>query len=242
MHRRFAILLVVWLVLCLTRSTQGQPTELAFGPDGNLYVTGMDPGWDRVWRFDATTGDFLGYFTPDVDIESASHLAFGPDDQLDVLTYRRGQLGITRFDGTTGELLTEFGQQQFTTSRPTEAAFGPDGNLYVLRQRDWNVAKSVIRFDGATGAYLDTMMTYNVRGWLYGMAFGDDGDLYIAEQRDAELIDRIIRVNTSEGSVSDLRQPSFLRSGAIYLRPRWPSLHVRARRYAVCTSIRRHNR
>jgi DNA-binding beta-propeller fold protein YncE len=76
--------------------------ELAFGPDGNLYVSGYF--FDNVVRFDGVSGASMGVFAS--DIIGANGLAFGPDGNL----YVAAQVGnsILRFNGSNGALIDTF--------------------------------------------------------------------------------------------------------------------------------------
>lgn len=55
---------------------------------------------------------------------------------------------------------------------------GPDGNIYATT---W-VGNSVVRYDGATGAFLGTFIAGGALSLPWGIAFGSDGNLYIANE------------------------------------------------------------
>jgi hypothetical protein len=75
---------------------------MAFGSDGNLYVSGNLS--DNVVRFDGTTGAFLGEFA--TGIVGANGIAFGPDGNL----YVAAEFGdaIVRVNGTNGTFIDNF--------------------------------------------------------------------------------------------------------------------------------------
>src|SRR5262249_19456984 len=80
--------------------------ELAFGPDGNLYVSNY--GGNDVLRIDAATGNSLGEFVPagDHGLSGAHGLVFGPDGNLYVVSL--GTNNVLRYDGLTGAFIDVF--------------------------------------------------------------------------------------------------------------------------------------
>jgi streptogramin lyase len=122
------------------------PNGLSFGPDGRLYVAnGVN---DNVARFDGSSGSYLGIFTSGGGADFVNGIAFGPDGDL-FATSQTNE--VIRFDGTTGA-----SEGVFATglSNPTHLAFGPDANLYVVS----NLHDSVRRYDGTTGAFIDSFV------------------------------------------------------------------------------------
>jgi sugar lactone lactonase YvrE len=80
--------------------------ELAFGPDGNLYVSNW--GGSDVLRIDAATGNSLGEFVPagDHGLTNSHGLVFGPDRNLYVVS--QGSNSVLRYDGLTGAFINVF--------------------------------------------------------------------------------------------------------------------------------------
>jgi hypothetical protein len=80
--------------------------QLAFGPDGNLYVSNW--GGSDVLRIDAATGNSLGEFVPagDHGLTNSHGLTFGPDGDLYVVS--QGTNSVLRYDGLTGAFLNVF--------------------------------------------------------------------------------------------------------------------------------------
>jgi DNA-binding beta-propeller fold protein YncE len=175
------------------------PEQLAFGPDGDLYVDSFNT--NSVLRYTAT-GAFLDDFVaPGSGGLIGPHgLLFGPDGNLYV-TYNPGTeppqsgspSGVKRYSGATGAFIDNFvaaGQ----VVRADHAVFGPDGNLYVISGDD----NSVLRFNGATGAFMNTFVSSGSGGLdaPIDLVFGPDGNLYVTSY----LNDSVLRYNGSTGA------------------------------------------
>jgi len=81
------------------------PSSLAFGPDGNLYVSYNT----FVNRYHPTTGTFLGRFVDTGDRTGRRYaigIAWGPDGNLYVAT--QNTPGVQRYDGITGAFTDDF--------------------------------------------------------------------------------------------------------------------------------------
>ena len=140
------------------------PTALAFGPDGQLYVSSRFEG--VVYKVDAS-----GHYEAAVsDVGVACGLAFTPD----------GALLVGDRSGTIFRVLANGRAVMVATLPPSVAAFhlamGPDGNLYVtgptLAARD-NVYR--VGLDGTVD------VAWEGFGRPQGLAFGPDGALYVVE-------------------------------------------------------------
>ncbi len=56
--------------------------------------------------------------------------------------------------------------------------FGPDGHLYVNSEHTNNV----LRYDGATGAFIDVFASGGGIDESEGIGFGPDGNLYVVSE------------------------------------------------------------
>ncbi|HLJ97221.1 MAG TPA: hypothetical protein VKU02_28940 [Gemmataceae bacterium] len=170
---------------------------MALGPRAYADLFASDQGANNILRYDERTGDFLGEFIPSGSggLGIPDGLLFGPDGNLYV-----GSLltdSILRYDGITGDPLPSAGNSGatfvpsgsggLTFGNPGAFGawfvFGRDGNLYVKSggTRAPPDSSSVLRFDGATGEFIDAFVPAG-SGGLTGpraLVFGPDGNLYI---------------------------------------------------------------
>jgi hypothetical protein len=86
------------------------PQDMAFGPDGLLYIGGGTTGAIGIRRYDAITGAFIDFFAATEGLDPLSYypmgLAFGPDGNLYVAAQNGG--AVMRFDHATGAFIDFF--------------------------------------------------------------------------------------------------------------------------------------
>jgi DNA-binding beta-propeller fold protein YncE len=84
------------------------PSAMAFGPDGNLYISGGTFGGNLgVRRYNPTTGAFIDFFAnTGSDLYSPIGITFGPDNNLYVAT--QNAANVMRFKYPTGNLIDFF--------------------------------------------------------------------------------------------------------------------------------------
>ncbi|MHB0960422.1 MAG: putative Ig domain-containing protein [Pirellulaceae bacterium] len=133
----------------------------------SLFATSFE---DKVYRYDAYTGQSFGIFSQADALAGANDVTIGPDGNLYVAGFESGN--IVRFDGETGAFIDVF------ASIPNAASlvFGPDGNLYVTSYE----TDSVERFDGSTGVPMGSFASGHGLRAPAGLTFGPDGNLYVA--------------------------------------------------------------
>ncbi len=78
--------------------------------------------------------------------------------------------------------------------QPIGLVFGPDGNLYVTSA----VTDNVLRYNGTTGAFIDTFASGGLNGPL-GLVFGPDGNLYVSSR----YTNNVLRYNGTTGAFID---------------------------------------
>jgi streptogramin lyase len=84
------------------------PSAMAFGPDGNLYISGGTFGGNLgVRRYNPTTGAFIDFFAnTGSDLLSPIGITFGPDNNLYVAT--QNAANVMRFNYPAGTFLDFF--------------------------------------------------------------------------------------------------------------------------------------
>lgn len=107
---------------------------IAFGPQGELYVTESERG--LVHRYElgsdgrpgrrATVADVIDRAAAPAGFCGPDGLAVAPDGRLFVCVFGQGHVAVVEQDGSISSRIPVGGGQ-----RPTNCAFGPDGRLYV---------------------------------------------------------------------------------------------------------------
>ena len=164
------------------------PTDLAFGPDGNLYVANAGPLPAQIQKFDATTGAYLGNFITGAvpDVNTPLYIDFGSGE----LAVGTGTDRVFRFDGNTGVSLGSF-----VRDTPEGLAYGPDGSLYIAQRISGNIVRR------APGGTLTEFVPMGLGGLASptDIAFGPDNNLYVLSNGG----DRVLRFNGGNGAFID---------------------------------------
>ncbi|MGE3181770.1 MAG: hypothetical protein AB7N71_09075 [Phycisphaerae bacterium] len=131
----------------------GPDNGTVIGPDGALWV----PSYfnNRVLRYDADTGDFLGIFGPAIGRPRVIDFRDGS-----VYITAESQDSVRRFD-MDGVSLGNFVQPGAgALDAPVGMAWGPDGDLYVTS----STLDKINRYDGNTGAFLEEFIAPGTGG------------------------------------------------------------------------------
>jgi sugar lactone lactonase YvrE len=184
--------------------TLDNPTKIAYGPDGYVYVSQWGTSNQKVVRFDGNGGNFISEFTQSLNLPLGH--TWDSEGNLYVACY--GSRDVRKFD-TSGNFLgifTETGHLQ----GPTNLWFDNTGNLFVI---DW-VLGSVIQFNAITGGYIRTFISglQNAEGY----SFGPDSNLYICDWSQ-NLIKRYTPGGTLIGIFTN--QGNMLAPNSILFRP-----------------------
>lgn len=175
------------------------PFDVAYGPDGGIYVTCL--GDNGVRRIDPGTGTSNSFVLGGSGgLTNPRGLAFGPDGNL----YVSSSSGdVLRYDGATGAFLGTFVDSGGNGGGPVDPyglAFHA-GRLYVASF----FPSEVKAFDAASGAFVSTFVPSG-SGGLSGptaLAFGPDGALYVTSYDD----DAVRRYDGVTGSFAGVFVP-----------------------------------
>ena len=152
------------------------PVDLAFAPDGTLFIS--DRGPDAVLVYDAGNHllEMLGAGAGMVDVAG---LAFGPAGHLFVAS--TGTDRVCAFDRD-GVLVQQIGAAS-GLSAPWGLAFGADGRLYVAS----SASDRVLAFD-PLGTLAGEIGAGSGLVEPHGLAFGPDGRLYVASHGSGRVL------------------------------------------------------
>lgn len=205
-----ALLLVVWFA-------PGRATPVAEGAGPGMYLYVASEATNQITRYDARTGAFVDVFVRPGSggLRGPRDLTFGPDGNLYVASYNTHQ--VLRYDGRTGAFLGVFvggpGSYPAPSSDaikfPVSARFGSDGRFYVAAQGYSCIyhgepascyGGSVQRYDGVTGAFVDSFIPFNkgIGSTVGGALFGPDGHLYASS---GSIVTQITRFDGKTGAL-----------------------------------------
>lgn len=189
-----------------------EPSGLAFGPDGNLYVA--DNSLDQILRYSAN-GTFIDVFASDPLLDGPTDLVFRGDDLFAGLWNNAGSTGgIARIDANTGALETTFGTGNFRRTHAIE--FGSDGSLYASSFD----TRSIRVFNPETGAFIREFGSASTVDRPMGIIFDENENLIVNNWNgDVRLIDPTDGsvISTLASGLSNTQWTTFAPDGTLIL-------------------------
>lgn len=146
------------------------PIDLAFGPDGNLYVTGFDN--DVIVKINGTTGAILATKQGPAGL-GFGPAAFGPGGAfyvtaLDLNTFAGN---VYRYDPLSDALTLFIPEGSGGLQLPGGLAFGPDGSLLlsnlVFDINFTETRSTILKYSGATGAFTGELVARGNSSFLH---------------------------------------------------------------------------
>jgi sugar lactone lactonase YvrE len=114
---------------------------------------------------------------------------------------------ILRYDATTGAYVDAIVRPQSGGLRqPGGVIFGPDHNLYVASGWEWDNGvghQYILRYNGTSGAFIDTFADENQTTSSRAILFGPDGNLYVADGNPRKPSRGVLRYNGATGAFID---------------------------------------
>jgi DNA-binding beta-propeller fold protein YncE len=183
------------------------PFDVAFGPDGHLYVPSQDTNVVGRYYGPVATAGAPGqpmppptaleqldtkHLLPGTFVPSARHApdgvravrraVFGPDGDLYVADRDAGS--VKRYDGTSGTLRREYRHHHLTT--PVHLAFRPGDGVLLVGSRDRHAVFAIDTASGRASRLVDP----GAGGLLApgGLAFGPDGWLYVCSRQTQQIL------------------------------------------------------
>lgn len=165
----------------------GYPVDMAFGPDGQLYVTDLVTS---VWRYGIEDEVVNAMFATSTGASPASRLtgiSFTSDNRLLVTS----TAAVLTFNALTGNRMEELiiwnelpEELQIEILPMEHLQIGPDGNVYLAGAS----SDFVLRIDGQTGEFIDVFASGGGLSQTRGSVFNALGDLLVASWGSGEIL------------------------------------------------------
>ncbi len=153
-----------------------------------VVTSAANNGNSAALRFDGLTGSFIAEFPDGGDlIDPRDIVLTTPTDPTDILSVfptpnsvliNGGNDDTLLFDAESGDFIETF--IEFPDLNAGGGVFGPDGNYYAGARS----LRTILRFDGETGAFIDQFIPDGVANFPRGFVFGSDGNLYLGNGAD----------------------------------------------------------
>jgi streptogramin lyase len=188
---RFRADTLAWVDTPVRTPAGMDPTGVAIGPDGDLYVGGYSS--QSVLRFDGRTGALEGTVVaagaaglrgPD------NGLTFGPDGRLYVPGYDSSS--VVRHDPATGQTTVWIASGAGGLNKTRGILFEPGGETALVSSER---SQQILRYRVADGSFVGVFSRPG--GNPTGMAWGSDGEILVA----MESQNRVVRINAATGAV-----------------------------------------
>lgn len=155
------------------------PQHMTFDDDGRLYVAGY---WSNaIHRYDGCTGAFIDVFAAGAPILNPAFVDWR-GGRLIVSSLGSGRVLTFAADGTPGPDLVEPGH----VTKPHTVRDDGRGHLLVAD----GAGNRIVRFDGASGAYLDDLHAGAPLAWPLGLVVSRDGAELLVSNWSAPRIER----------------------------------------------------
>ena len=179
---------------------------MAIDEERHLYVASFTN--DHILRVLADTGELLGTFGNDEEMDCPEGIALGPDGTLYVVSFLLPY--VVRYQPKTGKFLGQFAPPVSGAATPHRGPTwegppkaiptGPTRSPNIMRGAedlafDWNGdlhvtayhSSAVFKYNGSSGLLESTYAKGVVRGPV-GITCGPDGDMYVASYRDNQVL------------------------------------------------------
>ena len=165
--------ILLWALVLISLTLTIQEPVHAQDSRGDMFISSR--GTNSIKRYDGQTGELISTFVSSSSggLVRPQEVIFGPDGHLYVVGIEND--AVKKYDKETGEYLGDF-STGYALDNPTKMTFHSDGMIYISQ---WGGNQKVIRFDVATGAYVDEFTSTSVLNGC-GHAWDAEGNLYVA--------------------------------------------------------------